>query len=328
MVEKIEMKRSRCAVRDESEELFFSLACYRNALFISGRVEKVIEFYSGFNTSAELIGWMKERPKGSVYIHEIDGNKKVIVVIPTANFNGRLARNCRDTIYKGLQIIFVESAENDPFFNYAYSCNIGVKKAMKYNPEWVIVSNDDVLESESVEKLLSELHEKDGCDIIFTKPEGDQHSYTVRIGSITRYKTIYYLVHGLPGLKLKRLETLFLRNFAPFYGIERKRYPTKYFVKQFMQVNNVGSLTILGSNFVKCVNGNIFDETYINGIEDVDLSVSIYIKKSKTSFIDFKLVDMSNSSLGRFWGTRLIRDFTNRAYFSQKLETIFLRRLL
>lgn len=103
-------------------------------------------FYNGFENREQLIQWMRERPKGVANIYEVEGDSDIIVVIPTADFNGKYARECRNNIFNGLHIIFVESGEvPDPYFNYAHNCNVGVKKAMEYNPKWVVVSNDDMV---------------------------------------------------------------------------------------------------------------------------------------------------------------------------------------
>ena len=144
----IQNNRLRCKFEKNNTVLFFSLVDYRNNLFTSNDPEKIIEFYNGFHNRDQLIQWMKERPKGASYIHEVEGNKDIIVVIPTADFNGKYARTCREEIFKGLHMVFVESGENpDPYFNYAHNCNVGIKRAMEYNPKWVVVSNDDMRKS-------------------------------------------------------------------------------------------------------------------------------------------------------------------------------------
>ena len=47
-----------------------------------------------------------------------------------------------------MHIIFVENIDKKPdkYFNYAYKVNKGVKIALKYNPKWVIISNDEAVE--------------------------------------------------------------------------------------------------------------------------------------------------------------------------------------
>ena len=147
--------------------LFFNLVDYRNILFTSNDLEKIIEFYNGFDNRDQLIQWMKERPKGVSYIHEVDGDNDIIVVIPTADFNGKYAINCRENIFKGLHMIFVESGGKDDFyFNYAHNCNVGIKKAMEYNPKWVVVSNDDMYKIDEVSILIDELHKIDPIFLI------------------------------------------------------------------------------------------------------------------------------------------------------------------
>ncbi|MEM3455717.1 MAG: hypothetical protein QXT72_04095 [Candidatus Micrarchaeia archaeon] len=95
---------------------------------MSNDFEKIIEFYNHFKIKYELIKWMKERPKGLSYIYEVGGNKDIIVVIPTADFNGRYAKTCRDEIFKGLHIIFVLSGKGNYYFNYAHNCYVDIKK--------------------------------------------------------------------------------------------------------------------------------------------------------------------------------------------------------
>jgi len=53
---------------------------------------------------------MKERPKVHYDIIEVEGNKDIIVVIPTADFNEKFAKACRDDIFKGLHMIFMQSS--------------------------------------------------------------------------------------------------------------------------------------------------------------------------------------------------------------------------
>ena len=95
---------------------FFSLVDYRNNYFASDDPKKIMEFYDSFENKEQLIQWMKERQKGVSNIHKVDGDKDVIVVIPTADFNGKYASNCRDNIFKGLHIIFVEEGGRKDFY--------------------------------------------------------------------------------------------------------------------------------------------------------------------------------------------------------------------
>ena len=117
-----ESSRKTCILDEENICTSFSLSDYRNNSYLSESIEEILHFYSGFENAKQLIQWMKERPIGIARVHEINGDKDIIVVIPTANFNGDHAIECRNAIFKGLHIIFVESGEiPDPYFNYSCS---------------------------------------------------------------------------------------------------------------------------------------------------------------------------------------------------------------
>ena len=139
-----------------------------NRLFTSKNPEDVIRFYDHFDTAEQLIEWMENRPSAPMKIFEIEGDKDIVVVIPTADHNGELAKNCADKIFKGQQIIFVES--NGPFFNYSRSSNFGIKYSLKYGPEWIVLSNDDVDSSDDMNKLKLELSKIDKDDTSLVLP--------------------------------------------------------------------------------------------------------------------------------------------------------------
>ena len=64
---------------------------------------------------------------------------------------------------------------------------------------------------------------------------------------------------------------------------------------------------------------NVFDDIYINEMEDTDLSLRIKNIKSNTSIVDFKINEYIGSSLGR-GGTRTLRVVPSWTYFSCKME--------
>ncbi|MGC8484002.1 MAG: hypothetical protein ACP5OE_10215, partial [Thermodesulfobium sp.] len=154
---------------------------YRNNYFLSNDPNKIIQFYDSFDNRDEVIEWMKERPKGSCEIREVDGDKNIIVVIPTADFDGKYAKNCREEIFKGLHIVFVVSGKNNFYFNYAHNCNVGIKKALEYNPKWIVISNDDMKKIDDCKKLIFELRNVDKeYSIVFTKEySNNSHLFTV-----------------------------------------------------------------------------------------------------------------------------------------------------
>ena len=179
----LEKSRLYCSVQTYKDELFFSLVDYRNSRFTSDNPDKIIEFCNSFKDRNNLIEWMKERPKGVANIHEVDGDKGIVVVIPTADFNGKYAKECRENIFRGLHMVFVESGgRGDFYFNYAHNCNVGIRKAMEYNPKWCIISNDDAETFYRPADLVEELSRVDNnkIKIVFTK-HGKQTSSSTSV---------------------------------------------------------------------------------------------------------------------------------------------------
>jgi len=309
-----------CALQRNSPNLFFSLVDYRNNLFTSNDPKKIMEFYNGFENRDELIEWMRERPKGASYIHEVEGDKDIVVVIPTADFNGKYAKECRENIFKGFHIIFVESGGRDDFyFNYAHNCNLGIKKAMEYNPKWIVLSNDDMYKIDDVDVLARQLKTIDekNYNAVFTKPS-KYHSVPFRIIKNNFFYNLFQLMKnnyaGRTRVELyKKFEIRFIfmkSKYTLIFSFPRKGY---YFTQ-------AGDFLILSYEFVKQADGNIFDETYINVTEDVDLSFRISLKNEKVAIIDYKIGDYIGSTFGPTFGGRWFKEAAGTSYFNFKWE--------
>ena len=314
----LENGRKRSTVSNSKFSLFFSLIDYRNNYYTSDDTNKIKEFYNSFKNRDQLIQWMKNRPKGAAYIYEVDGEKDVIVVIPTANLNGIYARECMENIFKGLHIIFVESGEiPDPYFNYAYNCNIGIRKAMEYNPKWIVVSNDDMYKIDYVRILKAELSALDNKEISFvlTNISGQLHSLTEHIGRGTLIRRMFML--SLPKYKEKRkLERKFgvrILTWREWYN----KFILKVLYKEITNVKASFSFGIISSQFINDQNKILFDETYINGMEDIDLAMMIKANSAKVHYINYKIGSRNGSTLGT-GESRVLRDLLNKLYFQEK----------
>ena len=198
-----------CHIKYQENCLFFSLVDYRNNYFTGDNPDKILEFYSGFENREQLIKWMKERPKGVSNIHEVDGDKDIIVVIPTVDFDGKFSKECRESIFKGLHIVFVESGV-DFYFNYAHNCNVGIRKAMEYKPKWVVVSNDDMIKIDPIEILINGLKSinNERYFSVFTK-QSKYHSMPQMIVTPRRKLFSLFLFAKRIYLKLKGLRSYY-----------------------------------------------------------------------------------------------------------------------
>jgi len=331
-IENIKIDKLRCSFSNTNNvPLFFSLVDYRNSLFTSNDPAKILEFYDGFENRDQLIQWMKERPKGVSYIHEVEGDKDIIVVIPTADFNGKYAREFRDNIFKGLHMVFVESGgRGDFYFNIAHNINVGIKKAMEYNPKWVVVSNDDMYKIDNIEQLRISLSAvPENVDVVYAVSPENRFSVPTYIGHPT---FIYKILNFIRGKKLipKNIQKKFHLNLeiiSDFFIKPRFLKPlVKFLIVRPLKKNStfihISSFGIFSSKFIKNSRGLIYDEVYINGNEDVDLSYRISTQSINTIQINYKIGDLIGKSLGPGID-RYLRGNLGAVYFFSKWQTNF-----
>lgn len=289
--------RKKCLVTYSDVSPFFSLVDYRNNYFTSDDPNKIVEFYNGFENRDQLIQWMKDRPKGVANIHEVDGDKEIIVVIPTADFNGKYAKNCRENIFKGQHIVFVESAEiPDPYFNGAHNVNIGIKKAIEYNPKWIVFSGDDMVKIDDVKVLKEELMKLDETryDVVFTNPS-EYHSTLEKISAPSQLYKFYYRITSwnYGGVLLKMYKKFTIKYLlSPISGKFSMLFKKGYV---YVEIQDFG---IYSSSWISKTGGDVYDETFVNAAEDTDLSLKISMGNVRTVKIDYKIGDLIGSSLG------------------------------
>ena len=311
--------RLRCPLEISTGDIFFSLVDYRNSLFTSNDPAKIIEFYNGFENRDQLIQWMKERPKGASYIREVDGDKDIVVVITTADFNGKYAKECRENIFKGLHIVFVESGgRGDFYFNIAHNINIGMKMALEYNPKWIVFSSDDMYKIDSVNVLSKELLKINPVtvDLVYTNPS-KYHSVRGFIGSpnlihstVTKAidnnrKTVYKMIKRFCGS-------------TQFWPLNKDNFVNKLMYRKLTDMIWITDFSIFSGSYVAKVHGSIYDETYINSEEDADLSVRLLTSKRYT-FIEYQIGDYVGSTLG-MGVDRFLRSVAGISYLSYKIK--------
>lgn len=311
---KPERSRLFCPMERNNVEMFYSLVDYRNSYFTSNDPKKIIEFYKGFENRDQLIQWMKERPKGVANIHEVYGDKDIIVVIPTADFNGKYAKDCRDNIFKGIHMVFVESGGREDFyFNFAHNVNIGIRKAMEYDPKWIVYSGDDVYKVDEPEILISQLRNIDNrsfgmpyieptdpysgkieyiCEkrksaISFEKLINNLRPQGVRANTID-FKGRYSIAEGSPHL-CNHMRCKLIRIY------EKLAYRRVYKYRDFVSFGIFSSKMI---NEIIEKYGNFFDESFVNASEDWDLSIRICMLKYGEVPVKFRIGIMIGKTLG------------------------------
>ena len=303
----LERSRLFCPMERTMIRVFFSLVDYRNKYFTSNDPNKIIEFYNGFDNREQLIQWMRERPKGVANVHEVEGDKDIIVVIPTADFNGKYARECRENIFKGLHMVFVESGEvPDPYFNYAHNCNVGIKKAMEYNPKWVVVSNDDMVKIDDVDTLKRELTKINYNEVsaVFTTPS-IYHSVPVKLAEPRLIFNLYMRINKQNRTRAKLWKKFNVRLFLPPVGLI---WSVLY--RRGIPCFSISAFGIFSSIFLKDFmneNNGLFDESFITATEDIDLSLKVTLVRDDFKFINYRIGDLINGTVGSSF-SKLLRD--------------------
>ena len=312
----INVCKLRCPISNINDlPLFFSLVDYRNNLFTHNEPEKILEFYNGFDNRDQLIQWMKERPNGVSYFHEVEGDKDIIVVITTADFNGKYAINCRENIFKGLHVIFVESGgKDDIYFNYAHNCNVGIKKAMEYNPKWIVVSNDDMIKIDDVDILVSELKafDYDKISVVFAKPS-KYHSLPQVVGVPYFFAKIYYY-----STKRMRLLYKLKKKFEISYTNASNQRIHRLFIKQERDFINIIDFGIFSSKFILELKSDLFDEVFINHFEDTDLSLRISLNSYKIAISNYEIGSIRGGTFDDF--SRELRSIPSLCYFNRSFS--------
>ncbi|WP_338598391.1 hypothetical protein V6M85_07315 [Sulfolobus tengchongensis] len=275
-----------------------------------GDINDLYKLYSISNRD-DILNWMLKRPSADITFKEVEGDKEIIAVIPTADASGKLASTVK-ALYKEIHIIYVES--KGPFFNYARSVNAGVKYAMQYSPRWVIVSNDDLIWMESVNKLRNELSTvSKNVDLVMAS-KSDYHTYNVLIvepntwfiEGMRRFGNIVKLPPAkVYGELLKHRVRLGIKYITV---IEKMLGPMASLAGKGVRVLNAGSFMIVKPR------ENLMDPNFINSHEDVVLSMT-----SRYEIINFKLREKKGASLG-FDEVRFARIFVNEIYLNYLIE--------
>ncbi len=316
----LNQSRLFCPITKCFDDLSFSLVDYKNNYFTSNYPSKIIEFYDGFENSDQLIQWMRERPTGVANIYEVDGDKEIVVVIPTADFNGKYARECKDNIFKGLHMVFVESGgKEDFYFNYAHNVNVGIRKVMEYDPKWIVVSNDDMKKIDDIERLRTELNKFSPDDklVIFSCTDGRYHSRPVSVSFRTYRRGLILLLKERSERSVLHFESKF--NVKYVIGSTLGLYKLIY--KPRLQFKYTGSFAIFSIGLAKMYNGVFYDEVYINGIEDIDQSWKFKQEHVQEKCVEYRIDDYIGGTIGPYNTNRRLRSLLNGSYLNSKIES-------
>ena len=118
--------------------------------------QAIMKFYYNFKTQEDLVEWMRTRPmEAKCNVVELDGDTDIVVIVITLDSGNDLSKECK-RIFEGQKMIFFESANHlhDRNFKYARVGNEALQYALKYNPKWIIISNDEPIAIAPIEEQV------------------------------------------------------------------------------------------------------------------------------------------------------------------------------
>jgi hypothetical protein len=201
---------------------------------------------------------------------------------------------------------------------------------MEYNPKWIVFSGDDMIKVDNVSKLIQALQKIDhmNVDVVFTHPS---HYHSTPM-SLCKPNLLFLIALGVLKIFSKRFSYIEkihyqLKRFNKKLFFPRYEYCLTLtykivnfiFFKRIENFTNTLSFGIFSSNFLRKSNNNLFDDIYINEMDDTDLSISIKHRQYNTAVVDFNIREYIGSSLGR-GGVRTLRVVPSWTFFSYKME--------
>ena len=284
-------------------------------------------------TVGDFVSFSRSRQSANIAIKSVrfDQDKSTIVVVPTMDTNGPLASTV-NKLYDPIPVVFVESSGE--YFNYSRSVNRGIRFALEHNPDWIIVSNDDMFRIDPSKKLLTGLE----CD------KGHDYVMGVRVTNAGPSSGLTYII-PLSAISLPLLVQKSLKGrYALAAGLSSLRHLADNHAKYTLL--DAGSLVRTPRSLVRRLVAaavsfhyppfyNVFDfaafrsatlrlerfdETYINGFEDFDMSIRLAMHYS-VGLVDFRIGSLPHTSLGRSspLSSLDLRGTYNLAYLNTKL---------
>lgn len=305
-------------------------------LYFSESADDILQFYREVDNSKDLFSWMRKHTKEDPRVIVVEGEPRVVVVIPTRDANSPMAKQCRDVIFHGVRIIFVQSQGRN--FNFSHAVNYGMKVALSYDPNWILYCNEDMLLVDSPQKLLGCLSGIDHTKYSIVYPrQGAKHSIPLNVSFAKKTGEIVYSLKYSRGFAIydilksykSKLFVIATNRQGSSYLERFKHMPQRLFVENSdMPYVLTGDIGIFSRNYVESLDGKLFDETFINGCEDVELSIRLS-RGERGMSANYSIGSLNGASLGKT-GTiftlginknRVIRDIANRIYLASRIES-------
>ena len=296
---------------------------YLESLWSDNNLTRVLKFYKELRDVSEMINFSVGRKPAEIKIirrGNLKSNMKFI--IPTMDHNSQQCKMLEKN-YKNYEILFIESSGK--LFNYSKSVNAGISEVLgDEKSEIIIISNDDIIMSSSGFQEIKNLTQTEQS-VYCLKPEKQNYSgESLEIAVPSTWAKLY------EGFKAARNGFRYQADLISLLTRKKFNY-ARAFSREFLSHNflMIGSKSITGKfvNFadfgvfnISILRENRFDETFINGWEDWDLSYRLKQKGINILPLNISFVRNAHSSIGRVMSkeSEVIHSYLNRIYFFEK----------
>ena len=296
---------------------------YLESLWSDNNLTRVLKFYKELRDVSEMIKFSVGRKPAEIKIIR-RGNLKsnIKFIIPTMDHNSQQCKMLGEN-YKNYEILFIESSGK--LFNYSKSVNAGISEVLgDEKSEIIIISNDDIIMSSSGFQELKNLTQTEQSVYCLKPKEQNYSGESLEIAVPSTWAKLY------EGFKAARNGFKYQADLISLLTRKKFNY-ARAFSREFLSHNflMIGSKSITGKfvNFadfgvfnISILRENRFDETFINGWEDWDLSYRLKQKGFNFMPLNISFVRNAHSSIGRVMSkeSEFIHSYLNRIYFFEK----------
>jgi GT2 family glycosyltransferase len=220
----------------------------------------------------------------------IEGDSRLVVVVPTPDVSRQLTREFLESVARTAEskptIVAVESS--GPEFHFSKSMNAGIRTALSFGPRYIALSNDDVrpLTAGWDARLTYDLEAHAGA--AYAAP------VLCRGGAISGPLSVY-LFTSLYGLIPSAAFPL-IRALRSFYLGRRAKAGAIQLGPGILV--NAQPFSVFRSDSLEELSG--FDEKFVNGCEDFDLSLRVLERGWKAVLdVDVAFEDIGSATVGK-----------------------------
>lgn len=214
-----------------------------------------------------------------VKISILKGDNNIAVITPTPDINRDLIKKFLNSINLNdpkPTVILIESSGKE--FVFSKSMNIGINEAFKLNPQYLLLSNDDVFFDQKnwLYTLIDGFIDENVGYVVpnLKSKEGNLNPMLIKMPNYFLAR-IFVLINPYLSNKTRYIISNLVKNL---YGKKIKQI--NFIIKpQKSLLLDIQPISLIKTDILKKV--GFFDENFINGVEDFDLSLRFILKGYK-----------------------------------------------